>query len=289
MSDDYSESEFEYSTYLFNSSKTETDSFKNQIKNISVKDMVKIFEDNKDEKDEEEHEEHEEEEEKDEIPLRPNEGENNENTKSTQAEYRTNLFTVSIIDRNTDATLVNKKRGRKSNSEEKKEKNHDKYSPDNVKRKIQVHYLSFIPLSINDILESCGFREKFFKLEYEFKRIVNKNHFNKLRNSNIGEIISTKISNKYKKIKKDNNESLNNYLKTNEGLERIFNMNYLDFFRMFYMKKDKIVDLKIIGIDKIITLSEKTETYYDLLEKLKKENDEKYIKLIDECVKNYYL
>ena len=66
-------------------------------------------------------------------------------------------------------------------------------------------------------------------------------------------------------------------------------MNYLDFFRNFYMKKEKIVDLKIFGIDKIITLSEKTETYYDLLEKLKKEEDKKYIKLIDECIKDNYL
>ena len=280
MSDDSFESESEFSTYSFNSSKTENDSFKNQVNNISVEDMVKIFKDKK-------HEE----EEKDDLPSRSNKSENNENiTNSTPAEHKTNLFKVSISDSSNEITLLkNKKRGRKSNSEEKKEKNHDKYSPDNIKRKIQVHYQSFIPLSINDILESYGIREKFYKLEYEFKKIVNKSHFKYLINSNIGDIISKEISNKYKKKNKNNNSSVHTYFKTNKVLENIFEMNYLDFFRNFYMKKEKIVDLKIFGIDKIITLSEKTETYYDLLEKLKKEEDEKYIKLIDECIKDNYL
>ena len=274
MSDNYFELESEYSTYSFNSSKTENDSFNYQIENAPVEEMIKIFKDNKNEEDKDD--------------LSQNEVESNKNiTNSTPAEHKTDKFRTS---RTNDTTLPkNKKRGRKSNSEEEKEKNHDKYSPDNVKRKIQVHYLSFITLIINVILDSCGIREKFYKLEYEFKRIVNKKHFNYLINSKIGDIISKEISNKYKKKEKDNNLSVYNYFTANKVLEGIFEMKYLDFFRMFYMKKEKIVDLKIIGIDKIITLSEKTETYYDLLEKLKKENDEKYIKLIDECIKNNYL
>jgi hypothetical protein len=274
MSDNYFELESEYSTYSFNSSKTENDSFNYQIENAPVEEMIKIFKDNKNEEDKDD--------------LSQNEVESNKNiTNSTPAEHKTDKFRTS---RTNDTTLPkNKKRGRKSNSEEEKEKNHDKYSPDNVKRKIQVHYLSFITLIINVILDSCGIREKFYKLEYEFKRIVNKRHFNYLINSKIGDIISKEISNKYKKKRKDNNSNVYNYFIANKVLEGIFEMKYLDFFRMFYMKKDKIVDLKIIGIDKIITLSEKTETYYDLLEKLKKENDEKYIKLIDECIKNNYL
>ena len=273
MSDDFFESESEYSAYSF-----ENDSFKNQIKNISVEEMATIFKDNKNG------------EEEDEIPFRSNESENNEIiTNSTPAERKTNLFKTSISDRTNDTTLLKNKRGRKSNSEEEKEKNHDKYSPDNIKRKVQVHYLSFIPSSINDILESCGMKEKFYKLDYEFKKIVNKKHFNYLISSNIGDIISKEISKKYKKKRKDNNSSVHNNFITNKVLEGIFEMKYLDFFRMFYMKKEKIVDLKIFGIDKIFTLSKQTETYYDLLEKLKKEEDEKYIKLIDECIKNNYL
>ena len=238
-----SESESENSSYLFNNSRTEKDSFENQLKNFPVDKMLKIFEDKKPE------------EEIDETPIKANEGENNEIiTSPTPEERRTNLFIVSI-------------------------------SPDNIKRKIQVHYLTFIVLLINDILESFGFTTKFLNLDYEFKKIVNKSHFSLLKNSTIGDIISNKISNKYKKKEKDYNSNLYEYIKTFEFLRKIFNMNYLEFFKMFYMKNERTVDLKIFGIEKVISLSEKTETYYDLLEK---EKDEKYIKHIDECInKNY--
>ena len=269
-----SESESENSSYLFNNSRTEKDSFENQLKNFPVDKMLKIFEDKKPE------------EEIDETPIKANEGENNEIiTSPTPEERRTNLFIVSISDATNDTSQLNKKRGRKTNQIEEKEKNHDKFSPDNIKRKIQVHYLTFIVLLINDILESFGFTTKFLNLDYEFKKIVNKSHFSLLKNSTIGDIISNKISNKYKKKEKDYNSNLYEYIKTFEFLRKIFNMNYLEFFKIFYMKNERTVDLKIFGIEKVISLSEKTETYYDLLEK---EKDEKYIKHIDECInKNY--
>ena len=47
MSDNYFELESEYSTYSFNSSKTENDSFNYQIENAPVEEMIKIFKDNK--------------------------------------------------------------------------------------------------------------------------------------------------------------------------------------------------------------------------------------------------
>ena len=55
------------------------------------------------------------------------------------------------------------------------------------------------------------------------------------------------------------------------------------------MKKDKIVNFRILGIDKEITLSKKTKTYYELLEKLKKEEDENYINQINELLNKNYL
>lgn len=249
------ESESENSTNSFDNSRNENDSIENQINNISVDEMLKIFKDNKSEE---------------------------------EIEYKTNKFI--IINGDNDTTQhKNKKRGRKCTSEEEKEKSHNKYSNDNKQRKIQVHYLTFIILFINDILASFGNRNKFFNLDYEFKKTVNKRKSAELKNSSIGEIISNKVSKKFKKQEKNNNSILYEYFKTNEFLGKIFDMNYLTFFRMFYLKNDKIVDLRKFGIEKEITLSEKTETYYDLLEKLKKEEDEKYIKLIDECIKDNYL
>ena len=67
-------------------------------------------------------------------------------------------------------------------------------------------------------------------------------------------------------------------MKTNEFFGAIFVLNYMTVFRIFYMKKEKTIDLRIFGIEKEINLSKKTETYYELLEKEKsKENNEKYI------------
>ena len=278
MSDNYFESLSENSTYSFNSSRTSNDSFENQLKNFPVDEMTKIFKDKKPEED------------LDEIPTKANEGENNGiDTEPIPKEYKKDIFKVSKSDEINDTTLLkHKKRGRKSNSEEEKEKSHDKFSPDNIQRKIQVHYQTFILDFVNDILEKLGIRKEFKNISYEYKKMVNKSQFNLLKNSTIGDIISQQISDKYKKLDKDYNSNLHKYLKTYKFLEKIFNINYLTFFRMFYMKNEKIVDLKIFGIEKVISLSDKTETYYDNLENLKKEEDEKYIKEFEKCLKNNY-
>ena len=56
------------------------------------------------------------------------------------------------------------------------------------------------------------------------------------------------------------------------------------------MKNEKTVDLRIFGKEEEITLSNKTKTYYEFLEKEKsKAKDEKYIIQIKECLNKYYL
>ena len=169
---------------------------------------------------------------------------------------RSNLFIVR--DTTNDTTLSKiKKRGRQTNLKEEK-KTHDKFSDDNILRKIQVHFISFIILFLNDILRSFGIKEKFLKLDYKFKKDVNKN--------------------------------LYELLKTNEVLGAIFDMNYMTLFKMYYMKKEKTADLRIFGIEKEISLSKKTETFHEFLEEEKsKSKDEEYIKKIMKCINKNYL
>lgn len=257
MLDNSFELDSENSIFPFNDTRTENDSFESQIKNISLHDMLDIFKDNS----------------------------------LTQEEHKKklNLFITNVVTNDT-SLLINKKRGRQSISEKEDKKDHSKLSTDNIQRKIQVHYLTFIISFLNDILKYLGFREKFLNLNYEFKQVVNKNHFTKLQRSNIGEIASNKISIKYKRIPENFNKDLCKKFETNEVLGKIFRMNYLTFLKMFYVKNDKRVDLRIFGIDKEITLSKKTKTYYELLEKLKKEEDENYINQINNClIKNYLM
>ena len=198
-----------------------------------------------------------------------------------------NLFIVR--DATSDTILLkNKKRGRHTNLKEKK-KEHDKFSADNVQRKIQVHFISFIINFLNDILKSVGIREKFLKLNYEFKKDVNKQKFAELKSKNVGEIVSSKISIKYKK-EENVNKNLYEHLKKYEALGKIFDLNYMTFFRMYYMKNEKTLDLKLFGIEKEVALSKKTETYYDFIEKLKtKEKNEKYINQINQCLDKKFL
>ena len=196
---------------------------------------------------------------------------------------RSILFIVRDTTRDT-TVLKNKKRGRQTNLKE-GNKNHDKFTPDNIIRKIQVHFITFIVFFLNDILSSFGITEKFCKLDYEFIKDTNKQKLAELKNKNIGEIISNKISTRYKK---DENTNINLYenLKSNETFGKIFSMNYMIFFKMFYMKNEKTVDLRILGIEKEIALSKETKTYYEFLAKQK---DEKYIKKIKEILNKNYL
>ena len=200
---------------------------------------------------------------------------------------RSNLFIVR--DTTNDTTLSKtKKRGRQTNLKEEK-KTHDKFSDDNILRKIQVHFISFIILFLNDILRSFGIREKFLKLDYKFKKDVNKKKVAELKKKNIGEIVSNKISTKYK-MDENTNSNLYEYLKTNEVLAKIFDINYMTLFKMYYMKKEKTADLRIFGIEKEISLSKKTETFHEFLEEEKsKSKDEEYIRKIMKSLNKNYL
>ena len=81
--------------------------------------------------------------------------------------------------------LSRKKRGRnKIKNSKEMVKIHDKFSTDNLLRKVQVHYISFIVTFLNKILEVFNFKERFYKLDYEFKKNVNKKFVSSLKKKN---------------------------------------------------------------------------------------------------------
>ena len=69
-----------------------------------------------------------------------------------------------------------------SKNETKNQKSHDKFANDNLLRKIQVHYITFIISAINTILEALDYDEQFFKIDYELKKNINKDYFESLKN-----------------------------------------------------------------------------------------------------------
>ena len=189
-------------------------------------------------------------------------------------------------------TIKSKKRGRVK--QKKINKIHDKHTIDNVLRKIQVNYITFLISFINEILKNLNFNERFLKLDYSIKKNINKYFFESLKTKNIGEIICSKISDKYKKVKK-NNKNIFEKIKEKQNKEKkviinILSENYLDFFWKIYYKSSKLINLKEYGLDKEITLSDKVIMYKDLLKKNEElDPNENYNNNINNCVNNNFI
>jgi hypothetical protein len=191
---------------------------------------------------------------------------------------------------------LKKKRGRqteesKSTIEGSNQKIHDKFSIDNTLRKIQVHYISCIISTSNDILKAFNYQERFYKLDYNFKKTVNKDYFESLKKKKLIEIICNNISKKYKDKGENLNHKIYEKIKENTVLKNFFDENYITFFRDFYFKGDKIINLKKYGLDKVITLSKYVKIFKDLIRDNKNnvENSEKYIENLNLCVYQNYI
>ena len=198
-----------------------------------------------------------------------------------------NLFIV-IENTKIKTQMTKKKRGKPSllNTN----KTHNRFSIDNLLRKIKNHSLSFIVPFLNAILIVLDIKEEFFQLSYDFKKEIKNSYFCELKKTTLGDIICNKISPKYKH---DENENINLFkkLENHEVLKNIFKMEYNTFFKRYYMESKKRINLKAFGLEKEIILSEKCKMYNDLIERIKKSNDEdneNYIQSIKKCIdKNY--
>ena len=169
-----------------------------------------------------------------------------------------------------DIKPCGKKRGRKSEGINKKPI-HCSSSYDNVKRKIQVQFLSFMRLLLNDSIRAFSKEKKKFFLEFDYKlkSKISKKNFDKLKNSTIEDLlINLGISNKYTKYEKDYNkliiEALN---KNNKWFRKIFKMKYVDLFKDFYNDEKPLKELTLF--EKKIILSKETKSFFDLIEQNK--------------------
>ena len=157
---------------------------------------------------------------------------------------------------------------------------------DNLQRKIQVHYLSFVIDFSNDALKAEFGKNtlyNFKQIDYQIKKIINHKFVNKLHSLNIKELLKMDISPKIKHHSKlININTLEKVCKESKFLDNFFNIKYLDFFNKFYFLEGKLIN-KINFEGKDIVLSKKTKPFYYLLKK--KENHKK--KIID-CLKSIY-
>ena len=172
-------------------------------------------------------------------------------------------------------TFTNQKRGRKVKKENNKlnRKIHDASDFDNIQRKIQVSFITFLIRFGNDLLKSIfGKKTKYnFKdLNYELKKKVNHDYIESLKKCSYSDIIKMKISPKNKKFGEDANKvTFNEICKYSDTLKKLFEKNYLYIFQKYYcnLKNEANID----GIK--IKLSPKTKTLFNLLEKNKADQD----------------
>jgi hypothetical protein len=186
-------------------------------------------------------------------------------------------------------TFIKRKRGRTKSLMNDNKFIHDKNSSDNLKRKIHVHFLSFIVSYLNEILKNLNYKQRLLQLDYYFKKNINNERLKYIKKQSIGDIIRNRISYKYKQ-NKYYNVIIYEQIKENEILNKIFSQSYLNLFKNIYYKSNNIISLKEYGLNKNIFLSTKVKMYKDLLYNIKDlDINKEHIKKINECIGRYFL
>jgi len=181
-----------------------------------------------------------------------------------------------------------KKRGREKTT--KIERNeHDSNSYDNIITKIQVHFLNFLISFLNDAIDSIFEKNKnihFVKFNYAEKSNRKNENLAKMKSSTIKELLlNIDISLKYKKFEKNINKKLVEKLDQFPFFQQVFKMNFLKLFYYYYNNKQPF-EQKLLIFDQEIILSEKTKSFYNLLDK-NQELEENIMNVIEfEYLKN---
>jgi hypothetical protein len=167
--------------------------------------------------------------------------------------------------------FMNKKRGRiKKEKKEnyKSSKTHDKFSDDNLKRKVKTHFHNFIIAFLNmKSKHILGNKNKFGKISSEITQNITVEYNQNLFQKQIKDII-IQISEKYQDKNKNRNilQELMKNGNQNDEIFTILNTNYKDMYINYYLKSNK----KTFE-------GEEDESYQAHLEKLRKSFGDLYV------------
>ena len=187
-------------------------------------------------------------------------------------------------------TVIHHKRGRKSlgKEKEKKKKNLNRYHSsgdfDNIQRKIQVNYISFLIRLANDAITTVlGKQTKYFfkDVRYELKKVVSHKYVENLKKCKYSDIIQMKISGKNKKYGENlNKETFLEICKISPELKNFFEKNYLYIFQKYYYGMNSNED--IIDFDGLkVELSPQTKGFLNML-KRNETGKEKFINVAND-------
>jgi hypothetical protein len=179
---------------------------------------------------------------------------------------------------------VSKRRKRNEKNENIMRRVHTAADYDNILRKIQVHFLSFIINFTNDVINTLIDDKnvpKFKNLDYKIKKTVNHKFVEELKSKDIGEILQLKVSPKMKKFDGSVNKVIYDTIYAKYPIIHSYmNKSYLSLFKEYYNSVDKI----FVVNGQVIHLSTKTKIFCDLVKKNAKYKDKmKYVAI------NYFL
>lgn len=172
-----------------------------------------------------------------------------------------------ILENDNEIIFLKKRRGRKTNSEKKGKRVHNASDFDNILRKIQVHYLTFIVCFTNDLIEVFLPNRKdlrFKNLDYNLKKTVNHSYVQKLKNKTIGEILQFKASSKNRKFESFVNQTIYQKIcELSQIMKGFFEFSYLTVFNEYYYKSQRTISFG----GKNINISQRTKLFTDLVHK----------------------
>jgi hypothetical protein len=176
-------------------------------------------------------------------------------------------------------TMLYRKRGRKeknNTSKKMKKKCHGPGDFDNIQRKIQVHFITFLIKFANDAIKTIlGNKVKyhFRDIKYDIKKIVNHDYVEYLKNVNYSDILQMVISPKNKKYDENSNKKLyKKLIEESDLFKKMFDKKYLYILQKYYLElKGNESETDFDGIK--IKLSNKTKPFPHLLQKNESEKD----------------
>jgi hypothetical protein len=106
---------------------------------------------------------------------------------------------------------------------------------------------------------------EFKKINHKIKKKISSKKMNKLIQSPISSILQLEISKKYKKLSldKDYNKNIyNEIIALSEWLKKLFNMNFVDAFKLYYNDGESLDRIEFDGM--VINFSNKTKNFNSL-------------------------
>ena len=197
--------------------------------------------------------------------------------------------------------------GRKRKNPESTRKPHNKNTNDNILRKLNNYILNFLIDFINEVLSKCYIPQNigiggennnqkiekkafpkastnaphFLYINGQYKKLINKTNFDSECGKKILEILTSDNNGKCKK--KDQNVQLLEKIKynNNEKLKNLLNKTYIEFFKEFYYKKEKVIFYEGLELNL-------PKNYDYFLEKAKVKEDELYNQKIEAVIQKYF-